>query len=130
MKRLNDLAAWRAGAEGVCLEGASWAIVQARGRPVFADRIDLAAGVERAVFENGNILDESARGEIGIAFDVAILHDDMAEMMAIVADEAIAPGVEGVAELAGAGDRFVFFLVDRIEAEVHAAKIDDRAIRL
>ena len=69
-------------------------------------------------------------GQIRIAFDVAILHHDMAQMMAIVADEAIAPFVEGVAELAGAGDRFVFVEVDGIEAEVHAGEIDDGLLAL
>src|ERR1043165_10294870 len=44
-------------------------------------------------------------------------------MMAVVADEAIAPGVEGVAELPLPGDRLVF-PGDRIEAEIHAAEID------
>ena len=64
-------------------------------------------------------------GQIRIALDVAVLHDDVAQMMAIVADEAIAPFVEGVAELAGAGDRFVLVEMDRIEAEIHAGEIDD-----
>ena len=43
----------------------------------------------------------------GIALDVAIFHDDVPQMMAIVAHEAVAPFVEGVAELPEAGDRFV-----------------------
>ena len=62
-----------------------------------------------------------------IALKVTIFHDDVPQVMAVVAHEAVAPFVEGVAVLAGTGRGLIFGWGRRIETEVHAGKIEGRA---
>src|SRR5262249_31784577 len=63
------------------------------------------------------------RGQVRIPLDVAIGHHDRDEVVAVGADQASAPVVEGVAVLPHARDRLVS-VVDRVEAEIHAAEVD------
>src|SRR5262245_33975448 len=58
-----------------------------------------------------------------VALDVAVFEHDVAKVMAIVANEALAPVVERVAVLAHAGDGFVV-AIERVEAKIHAAELD------
>ncbi len=62
------------------------------------------------------------RGEVRVTADVAVFKHHMTEMMAIVANEAIAPVVEGVAELPRSGNRFIL-LAHGVEAKIHAAEV-------
>src|SRR5262249_20295388 len=95
--------------------------MQVRRCPVAADWIDFPSRREWTVLQHGDVLHWLADDEERIAFDVAAVEDDMAQMMAVIADEATAPVVEAVAVLPHAGDGLMS-AVEQAEAEVHAGK--------
>ena len=97
--------------------------MEVRGGPVTADGVYLASRGERPRLFCCHISQEFPRRQPGVGFHEARLQHCMTQMMAVVANKPVPPGIERVAKLPRAGGGLQLRAIGP-ETKIHAGQVD------